>query len=883
MKSIKLFSALCALLAVVAACEQPYDGPDNPAEGGIRLSVTMESSSTKVNVDDGTGFCRWSTSSAPELRDSIAVWLSGTSQNGVVSDQYVDADVSVNSEGNPGTTDASTGGVTLNIDGTLRRANFAVFPSTSAVKEYSSSSDLRVVYPTTYDLSSRTTDELRDYARMPMVASNDPVKNDNLKFYHVGGLLRITLPNSEIAGATQVKVTFLGMEHVTGTYKIDGIVDGEVSGLTHTASTPVAGTGNEVTFKLPSVGSSGNTCINVPLPWGDYSKMKGVQVDVSIGGVEKRQIKSGTWHHIARRQGKKMDFNFADPGSLWSIDIPVDERVTLWKGERIGVSASAFDNTGTLIPNADITWSVEPSTGVAEIVGGELVAVGAGEALVKAASTQNPEKFDNFIVYVNEATITLSPGELTGRAGKTGKITADVTYTRNGDWSVPRISWSTTAPSYVTVAEASLLPDESNVVNFLAINGSSPASVKAEIIVVGNSGNPVTVAGAECVVDIKSGAYVPGKFTVNEDGKQVYFASGNLVVKNTYNGTSNVRKWMFEENQWDVHYDISSTNGYSETGVDHYISHFGWATAAVKNPKGDYGYDQRHIYFYPHQTNYFDSENEQYDEYYDQYMFFGLDRYNFHGYGPSSNPNGWGFVDPENMSMTAEMRMPFDHAGSVDGAWTTITVKENTWNYDPEVKQYCEWGLHFNEDGSENTDTPLAGTWYTLSSYEWMYLFGSRPEAELLCGFGTIYDSDTKKFFRGLIILPDNWENPEDCTFLPICSDYGFNLYFAGSGDDRALAFSGRWADMEASGAVFLPLTGLRSDNNSGNATVFVFENRYGNYWSSSSQNFDMDGQSGSYVAISMFFSTSSTPPKSTMMLEKSSGLAVRLVHDVHD
>ena len=820
MKSIKLFSALCALLAVVAACEQPYDGPDNPAEGGIRLSVTMESSSTKVNVDDGTGFCRWSTSSAPELRDSIAVWLSGTSQNGVVSDQYVDADVSVNSEGNPGTTDASTGGVTLNIDGTLRRANFAVFPSTSAVKEYSSSSDLRVVYPTTYDLSSRTTDELRDYARMPMVASNDPVKNDNLKFYHVGGLLRITLPNSEIAGATQVKVTFLGMEHVTGTYKIDGIVDGEVSGLTHTASTPVAGTGNEVTFKLPSVGSSGNTCINVPLPWGDYSKMKGVQVDVSIGGVEKRQIKSGTWHHIARRQGKKMDFNFADPGSLWSIDIPVDERVTLWKGERIGVSASAFDNTGTLIPNADITWSVEPSTGVAEIVGGELVAVGAGEALVKAASTQNPEKFDNFIVYVNEATITLSPGELTGRAGKTGKITADVTYTRNGDWSVPVVSWTSGNSTVATLKDSATLPGESNAVTFGSAPGAT-TTITAEIL----AGTDI-VATASCNTSIISAAYVPGKFSVSPT-KKVWFASGNLLFKADKNGDNwTNRRWEFAQNQWD-YYAVDAKESWNQgDGTDKVIDLFAWASNGVQNP-----YDASQKCYEP-----FDRRTDALNfpdvcwvwwREYDMYDYPEAEpEYNIlptwlktGGFGPLANDNGLGITisssEVERIQNFGGECQPEEYeawrvfVNDLNFKDALINSSDNYdygWNAHDDVKKYCEWGLHLNADGSENTNTPLAGTWYTLSKNEWEYLYFSRPKAALLRSAATIYDSDGERFVNGMILLPDNWEIPESCTFTPIINDGNpLNIYIAGTGATNGFVLNGRWEDMEAAGAVFIP------------------------------------------------------------------------------
>ena len=892
MKSIKLFSALCALLAVVAACEQPYDGPDNPAEGGIRLSVAMEDPSTKMSVDDDTGFCKWSTSSSAALQDSVAVWIDGDGKN-----CYEELMVTVT--GQPGSSPnyARIGSVTLNLSGNQTRANYAVFPSTSAVGDFHTSDDLRVVYPTQYDLRGRDA----DYARMPMVAANHPVDNPNLVFYHVGGLLRIKLPNSEIAGATQVKVTFLGMEHVTGTYKVEGVSGGAISSSSpHTASSPVSGTGNVVTFTLDAVGSAGNTWVNVPLPWGDYTELMGVQVDVSGGGVSKSQVKSAPWPNIARSQGKKMDFDFQGAGTLEYVDLSVREDVTVWKNQTFEVSASAFDGAGRQISGANMQWSSSDEN-VASVVnsGGQVTvtAVGAGAdrkglATITATCSSGSQVVSrSFTVYVNEATITLNPGELTGRAGKTGKITADVTYTRNGDWSVPRISWSTTAPSYVTVGEASLLPDESNIVNFLAINGSSPAKVKAEIIA-DNNGTPVTVAGAECVVDIKSAAYVPGKFSVSPT-KKVYFASGNVLFKADKSGNNwTNRRWEFAQNQWDTYSHSYMTLGGSGMyvapynyhyvdGTDIVIDQFPWAANGVKNVNDKYHYyNQPYVFNFDYDGN--DATEEttintvRYTSYYDtggdepQEVNYDLKAdHNAINVGPSRNSKGMGIIGINDV-LTGSLENAFIPPSFTPGTtywldelegydlsitlgsildmnvripWSDWTGIERfnghqfaNWTYDWENGgRYCDWGVHFADDGTGSDSKTDGRSWYTLSAPEWHYLISRRSNARLLCGVGMIYDSDKQTFVRGLILLPDNWETPEGCTFLPITTDYGFNIYTAsGENFNDSVLISGRWDDMEAAGAVFLPNRSIAVETY-GNYDGFRvgLDNQSAEYWTS--------------------------------------------------
>ena len=731
------FAMIAMLLA--AGCAQPYGGAEPvvepvPAPSGQPLSVLMEGPSTKMNVNDDTGYCTWATT-AP--KDRIAIWVSGSGANA-----YREAEVTVEDTN----ADARVGGVTLSVADAQTREHYAVFPVASAVAAHHTADDFCVEYPTSYDLSAVAASSLQTYAQPPMVAVND-ASDPSLKFYHVGGLLRIELSSSEIVGATSVAVTFLGLTDVTGTYKV---VDGSGTGSSRTESAPVSGTGNVVTFTIPAVGSTGQTWVNVPLPAGDYSKLKGVQVSVSGGGVNKTQVKAAPWPNIARRQGKKLSFNFAGAGALSYVDIAAEESVTLWKGvttESFGVSA--FDSEGTQLTGASFTWtSSDPS--VATVSGGAVTAGAPGSATIKASCTVGGvTKEDSFTVYVNEASITLSPSELTGRVGKSRKVKAEVTYTRNGNWSVPELSWRSTNTSIATVDMASTLPGEANTVRFVAVtSGSTPAvAIVAEIL----SGSTV-VASAQSTISVVSAAYVPGKFTVSA-GKSVWFASGNLLVENTKNSSGNQRVWKFEANQWESHHQPAGSNyEYSVEGETRYISNFGWATAGVKNPNGSYGYDQYHTRYLPHQNQTSVVNNAN----------------NYYGYGPSTDGTGSGWAQKGAPTVTSGGAVYFPFVVDINNTWNSALAGGlSTSN---QVRKFCDWGIHFNDAG-EGSDSRTDGIWYTLSPYQWTYLFETRDKAKLLRGLGMIYDSDSKEFVSGLIILPDNWETPEDCTFLPIISD----------------------------------------------------------------------------------------------------------------
>ena len=101
------------------------------------------------------------------------------------------------------------------------------------------------------------------------------------------------------------------------------------------------------------------------------------------------------------------------------------------------------------------------------------------------------------------------------------------------------------------------------------------------------------------------------------------------------------------------------------------------------------------------------------------------------------------------------------------------------------------------------------GTWRTLTSAEWAYVFQGRTNASQKYGHGSVNG------VNGMIILPDMWVLPDGLSFTAGNSAWTNSYTIA------------QWALMEENGAVFLPAAGGRYDN-----TVYSVGD-YGCYWSS--------------------------------------------------
>lgn len=172
-----------------------------------------------------------------------------------------------------------------------------------------------------------------------------------------------------------------------------------------------------------------------------------------------------------------------------------------------------------------------------------------------------------------------------------------------------------------------------------------------------------------------------------------------------------------------------------------------------------------------------------------------------------------------------------------------------------------DWGVYNQISNGGNE----AGLWRTLTADEWMYLFFSRPNADSLFAFAIVNN------VKGLVLLPDNWQQPESVDFCPSTTrglwpegKYFWNM--ASDNYEHNTYDKEQWAKMEAAGAVFLPAAGYRKG-------IEVEEfNEYGAYWTSS-------GRDDDFAYRCIFYSSMLSPGGSNITYYY--GYSVRLVQDV--
>ena len=159
-----------------------------------------------------------------------------------------------------------------------------------------------------------------------------------------------------------------------------------------------------------------------------------------------------------------------------------------------------------------------------------------------------------------------------------------------------------------------------------------------------------------------------------------------------------------------------------------------------------------------------------------------------------------------------------------------------------------------------NVISILGTGWRTLTNTEWTYLFTERNNASSL--YGQCQITTASGTVTGMLILPDNWVKPSNCTVTPGTGTFTQVTYSAtaASGESNA------WCDMEAAGAVFLPAAGFRRG-------LSVDElGTYGNYWSSPTSNANK--------AYCSYFSSNRIYPQSNSW--RYNGFSVRLVQDAN-
>ena len=141
---------------------------------------------------------------------------------------------------------------------------------------------------------------------------------------------------------------------------------------------------------------------------------------------------------------------------------------------------------------------------------------------------------------------------------------------------------------------------------------------------------------------------INGKFTINDNGDQVYFSQGNL----QYQASTNT--WKFAENQYDY---IGDANSNISSTYEGWIDFFGWGTSGYHDSNDPYN-----VNYQPWSSSDSELDND----------------YNTYGYGPSAN------MPDMNLTGTSAnydwgVNNPISNGGNAANQWRTLTLPE--WNY----------------------------------------------------------------------------------------------------------------------------------------------------------------------------------------------------------
>ena len=194
-------------------------------------------------------------------------------------------------------------------------------------------------------------------------------------------------------------------------------------------------------------------------------------------------------------------------------------------------------------------------------------------------------------------------------------------------------------------------------------------------------------------------------------------------------------------------------------------------------------------------------------------------------------------------------------------AYIPTFVPINNSFYDSGYDTFFDWGIHPISNGGAQ-----ANMWRTPTFAEWNYVINSRPNHSNLYTYATVCG------VHGMILLPDNWVQPDDVTFTPQQHNWTTNVYDATS-----------WRTMEGAGAIFLPAAGNRILSNTTYSLVINNVGNAGHYWSASGHvYYPTYGYTPSQHAYRMgFFGSTGNPPQGYTSVECYWGLSVRLIRNL--
>ena len=164
---------------------------------------------------------------------------------------------------------------------------------------------------------------------------------------------------------------------------------------------------------------------------------------------------------------------------------------------------------------------------------------------------------------------------------------------------------------------------------------------------------------------------------------------------------------------------------------------------------------------------------------------------------------------------------------NMDGSVLADTIDLYGWSANNNT---ARWGVSLSEEKTDYSQGSfldwgrnMTGGWRTLSLAEWLYLVKERNDADAKRGLARIFlNEEGSLYVNGLVLLPDNWSCPEDVEFnVNACTE---KYMFAENQLSEA-----QWRKMEQAGAVFLPVTGWRSDSKTVSVPDIACQ-----YWTSS-------------------------------------------------
>ena len=268
-----LLAAVCAAPMILSGCQREVELDDAPAR--ITVRIADNDPQTRTSYDNLEGKFTWNEG------DEIAIHH--------VGGKYETFAVSPNSDPTTGSVISST------VAGKVRN-DFAVYPASAAVATADGAAP-KVSLPAEYDLTALT-DVDETFAPAILLAEN--VADEDLAFYHAGGLVRFVLTDLA-ATTTKIVVTF------------DKNVTGEFDVVTDDADEPVPyietgdGENTVVTFTVSSdvIGTDKAIDLNLPVPCGTYEWAK---VETFAGDALLSTLMHNAPMEFARHHGKRVAF-----------------------------------------------------------------------------------------------------------------------------------------------------------------------------------------------------------------------------------------------------------------------------------------------------------------------------------------------------------------------------------------------------------------------------------------------------------------------------------------------------------------------------------------------------------------------------------------------